>query len=71
MNQYKVQQKAVVWYEVDVLAESIEQAQELAEDSLRQGDGHEVEYTFEWVDATCVLAKGENSWNVVREMENA
>ena len=71
MKEYRVQQKAVVWYEVNVWAESVDQAEELAEDALRMGEGREVEYSFEWVDATCVLAKGENSWNVVKEMEDA
>jgi hypothetical protein len=68
---FKVQRKAVVWYEVNVFAEDASQAQELGDDALDKGEGREVEYTFEWVDSGRVERKSEKYWTVVKEWENA
>jgi hypothetical protein len=68
---FKVQRKAVVWYEVNVFAEDASQAQELGDEALDKGEGREVEYTFEWVDSGRVERKTEKYWTVVKEWENA
>jgi hypothetical protein len=47
---YYVQQKATVWYEVEVEADSPEQALELGTELLENGEGVEAQDSFDWAD---------------------
>jgi hypothetical protein len=45
---YKIQQKATVWHELEVDAETLEQALDMAAEQLDDGDGCEVYGTLEF-----------------------
>ena len=47
---YKVQQRAEVWQEVIVEADSREQALAIGTESLMEGEGTDVDDLFEWQD---------------------
>jgi hypothetical protein len=60
MKTYIVKLEASVLYEVEVEAENDEQALELGQTKLFDGEGTEVPYSFEWQDFNIVTVKGEN-----------
>lgn len=45
---YKIQQKATVWHEIEIEAETLEQALDMAAEQLDDGDGNEVYGTLEF-----------------------
>ena len=47
---YYVQQKATVWHEVEVWADSPDEALERGVEMLENGEGSEAEDSFEWAD---------------------
>jgi len=51
MAVYFVQQKATVWHEIRIEAETHEEAMSLGIEALENGDGYEVEDSFQWADA--------------------
>jgi hypothetical protein len=55
MATYYIQQKATVWNQVLVEADSPEEAYELGLEALSNGEGYEAEDTWEWQDETCLL----------------
>jgi hypothetical protein len=50
MKKYRVQQKASIWYEIEIKAKNKEEAQEIASQSLMSGNGEAVEGSFVWED---------------------
>lgn len=48
---YYVQQKATVWHEVRISADTPEQAMAEGTEALNSGEGYEAEDSFEWADA--------------------
>jgi hypothetical protein len=45
---YKIQQKATVWHEIELEAETLEQALDMAAEQLDDGDGNEVYGSLEF-----------------------
>lgn len=60
MKTYIVKQEASVLYEVEVEAENEDQALELGQAKLFDGEGSEVIYSFEWQDWNKVDEKAAN-----------
>jgi len=60
MKKYIVQQEASVLYEIEVEAENEDQALELGQAKLFDGEGSEVLYSFEWQDWHKIEEKGDN-----------
>jgi hypothetical protein len=63
---YYVQQKATVWMQVGIEADSEIEAVELGLDSLRSGNGDEAEDSFEFQDEICLL---DSEGTVIKLME--
>lgn len=59
MKTYKVKQEASVLYEIEVEAENEEQALEIGQRKLFDGEGSETPYSFEWQDWNKVEEKGD------------
>jgi hypothetical protein len=60
MKKYIVKQEASVLYEIEVEAENEDQALELGQAKLFDGEGSEVLYSFEWQDWHKIEEKGDN-----------
>lgn len=60
MKTYIVKQEASVLYEIEVEAATEEQALEIGQRKLFDGEGSETPYTFEWQDWHKVEEKGDN-----------
>jgi hypothetical protein len=60
MKTYIVKQEASLLYEIEIEAENEEQALELGQAKLFDGEGSETQYSFEWQDWHKVEEKGDN-----------
>lgn len=70
METFKFQRKQAVWFELEVRAVDLAQAEMLAEERFAEGMFDEVYELAEWLDAEFVMRRVENGWVVVKDSEN-